>query len=292
MAVLLAERGRAGVQRLVAPIAARAVRVHVAAARGLAQVVGAARAGAADGRGVGRRAGTSVDGVAALAVAYVADRRFADQCSGRCRARPVQGRVGVRGVGRDAGAVRELDAAGMAGLVAPLACRAITVDVAAALGLAQEIRAARAGATDGRFIRVGARTVIGVVAARPVGVAHTGAADRRLIGESTRTAAVELAALVVDHVAHAGLADQACGRGRTTTVQHRAGMWGIAGNGRAIAEFGRAGVIRLVAPLAVRTISVHVATVGWAAEAVIAAAPRATNRGLVASGTRTAIDVP
>jgi len=197
----------------------------------------------------------------------------------------------MRGVSRDAGAVRELDAAGMVGFVAPLAARAITVHVAATRRLAQKIRAARAGAADGSRVGGRARAVIGRVAARAVRIAHAGTADRCLVGDRAGAATVQLAALVVDHIAHAGLADQASGWQRARAVQHRARMRRIRGNARAIAELCATGVIRLVAPLAARTVGVHVAAVERAAEQIAAAAPRAANRTGVGSRARAAVDV-
>ena len=95
--------------------------LHVAAARGPAGAVGAARARAADRRRRRPRAGPVAVGVAALVVLRVADAAHADERRRGRGARAVERRVRVRRVGRDGDAVGELGRAGVRALVAPVA---------------------------------------------------------------------------------------------------------------------------------------------------------------------------
>jgi len=197
----------------------------------------------------------------------------------------------VRGVSGDARAIGELHATGMASLVAPLAAGAIAVDIAASGRLAQEIGAARPRATDGGCVGRAAWAVIGIVAARTVRVAHARAANSRLIGDRARATAVQLAALVVGRVTDRALTDQAtCGRG-ADGIQNGVGVRRIAGDARAVGELGRAGVVRLVAPLVARAVGIHVAAARWTAQEVAAAAPGAANGGCVSGRAGATVDV-
>src|SRR6185369_7479170 len=209
----------------------------------------------------------------------------------RGRARAVQGGIDVRSIGRNARAIAELHGARVAGLVAPLAACAVAVDIAAAGGLAQQIRAARAGAANRGRVGSGTRAVIGVVAANAVRtITHAGAADGRLVGDGAGAAAVQLAALVVARVAHRRLANQATGGNGALAVQRGIGVRDIGGNGGAVGELCGAHVAGLVAPLIARAIRVHVATTRGAAQQVRAATPRTTHRGRGARRARAAVD--
>src|SRR5262249_9791678 len=114
----------ARVLALVAPVAARAVGVDVAATRRLAEAVDAARARLAQGGAVRRRAWAVLVGEAARVRGRVADAALAYQ---RCRsgvACAVEDWARVRRIAGHGGAVGEQRRASVRALVAPLAGKA------------------------------------------------------------------------------------------------------------------------------------------------------------------------